>query len=103
MLHKQLLVSVVSSSSCLLLHSSYVFSGNLSLKKNLKIISIEMMKLKLRAQERSAEQCPPWAQCRQEDGGCSSSVGAEEGPPHPHLHSSAGPPHKAMISFLPYH
>lgn len=38
MLHKQLLVSVVSSSSCLLLHSSYVFSGNLSSKK-LKIIS----------------------------------------------------------------
>lgn len=36
MLHKQLLVSVVSSSSCLLLHSSDVFSGNVSLKKVFK-------------------------------------------------------------------
>lgn len=58
MLHKQLLVNVVSSSSCLLLHSNYVFSGNLSFKIFLKIISVEMMKLRLRAQDRSTQECP---------------------------------------------
>lgn len=69
MLHKQLLVSVVSSSCCLLLHSSYVFSGNLSFKKNLKIISVEMMKLGLEHRTDQLSSAPPWAQCRQEDGG----------------------------------
>lgn len=68
MLYKQLLVTFVSSSSCLLFHSSYVFNGKLSLKKKKKSIPLEMMTLRLRD---PVQQRPPRAQCRQEDGGCS--------------------------------
>lgn len=50
MLYKQLLVSFVSSSSCLLFHSSYVFNRNLYLKK--KSVSLQMMKLRLSTQDR---------------------------------------------------